>query len=877
MGKSSSTVGSRVGSRNSQYRETMDSHPSSTSPSRSTSKQQQQPHQQSLHQHSLHQQSSSSSMLSKPLHSQTPNVQSSSNSFDGSSKQNMSLSHAGGGDVFWEGFDDSGSIWLAFSKVNRNISKSEEQINNESKKQTRDKEGENEEEDKEEQEGENNCVCVRVWSMVGEGTANTIVTLSEMKQYLLQPMAWMNELEEDEVNIVIERLIECLLQRNSTKQNNNNNNQDFSFLSLPRKILQNNDNNIEDEQPFHSNSNESQSSHQSFALSQSQSKSSKSSPSSLKKPTATTSSQHQQQRMLGSSPVPPLLIPARDRRKKGGDQDDDSSRLHTPQPLTSHSTSSAFLEIAYHSGRSVIRGGSSSSSTGGGGQRKSILYYEQPPIAMSGSLYAADGSFAYGSSFQNNNGQYVNRNDTNNPSSPNSHGSSDRSNSILGHEESTNGSATPSARFSQWSASIAPSTVGSTNSTARIPQQPSSPASQSQLQHIGGSGSGSNLVSLAAAPWGVQKSVSYPEGEEWVDEGGESVTESLKPYLSSDEEDNEEDDENAQDKDTLTKERNNKGNDNGNDNKKKKPIIEENIKNNPNRTSQLLDTAEAVRATLMKSEIDAAADSTDCSLLMELLAIARTMPKGIAAIHVLSRIEGLLTILEQNELEEERLANSNSSLGSRNSTGGSGSRNNSRNNGGVLTSQQNNGINQEVVNESIRYRFHAQPPQQRLRQMLADASCAESCIDTILTFTTNWKVQAVAARVLAGLARGMERNESDHVFLDLGAGRAMADAMRLFNHERVKRSKTKKDLEIGVKIENGQVVNKHSEDDIRNNELFQLMEDVSEEYRSSFREACEAFGLDKVYSERVLLDPIAALLRDKRFFSEEALKKLARM
>lgn len=99
--------------------------------------------------------------------------------------------------------------------------------------------------------------------------------------------------------------------------------------------------------------------------------------------------------------------------------------------------------------------------------------------------------------------------------------------------------------------------------------------------------------------------------------------------------------------------------------------------------------------------------------------------------------------------------------------------------------------------------------------------------------------------------------EMDRVLVGLGTGKCLADAMRLFNYERAKRSR-------------------HIE--IDKTEL-EKMESVLEEYKESFRVICAKFGLDKVPFDETdkdseLLDPIAALLRDKRFMSEEAMRKL---
>jgi hypothetical protein len=59
------------------------------------------------------------------------------------------------------------------------------------------------------------------------------------------------------------------------------------------------------------------------------------------------------------------------------------------------------------------------------------------------------------------------------------------------------------------------------------------------------------------------------------------------------------------------------------------------------------------------------------------------------------------------------------------------------------------------------------------------------------------------------------------------------------------------------------------------------IESVLDEYKESFRGLCIVFGLDNVRLDEndnnsEIMDPIAALLRDKRFMSEEALKKLRR-
>lgn len=509
----------------------------------------------------------------------------------------------GGGDVYWEGFDQSGEIWLAFSQVSEMIPVQEK-------------------------------VAVRVWSMTGEGTGNTIISKLEMEQFMLQPMQWMNGLHVTEMTEIIERLIECLLSKKDNAVS-------FQFLSLPRKNKHGNGTGNQKKEKLHKSST----------------------PSNVIKADAKSKS-------FGSSPVPPLVIPDRSRTKRGGvhsEEDDESSRLHTPQPLTSHSTSSAVLEISYLP-----------SKASNGSQKRSVLYYEQPPKPVSGSLYAADGSFAYGSGFSS----------SQNKSRKGSANGSSRANSVLGNGS---GDGDSSPRTSLWSGS----TMNAASSTAG--------SAHSNLQRH------NSTQSKDTAPWENSRSMSYPEEDkEWVDQD-----ESLKPYVSSDEEDVED----------FSEERKEfKGINSLNDLSQ--------VDNQVSQSKQTLETAEKVRATLMRSEIDAAYEASDCSLLMELLAIARTM-NGTAAIHVLTRILDLLKNQDKQEAEEKRRMQ--------------------------LTKYEKSGIQQSTVNESIRDRFGALPPQQHLRELLADASCMESCIETLLAFPTHWHVQIAVVRTLTALITGIGR------------------------------------------------------------------------------------------------------------------------
>jgi hypothetical protein len=447
--------------------------------------------------------------------------------------------------------------------------------------------------------------------------------------------------------------------------------------------------------------------------------------------------------MTSKSPVPPLVFPDRSKKKQptATDTDDNesgASPLHTPQPLTSHSTSSAVLEISYISGRSSVTG---HMKGGGGGasvanQKRSVLYYEQPPKPLSGSLYAPDGSFAYGSHFTASGGgggggggnKSQKKEEEGIGEKAVSGNVSSRAGSVAGTEGYDS-----SPRTSLWSvASASNYGGGSTHSTARVQANGGSAtnAQQQQQQLMQKHNSASSMKDISATPWENSRSLSYPEGDEWVCEsdtgagGDDVIDDELKPYLSSDEEEDifvrhDDDDDHGKNEEWLVA------------NSTTSPDQQHGQElTNPSRSKQTLETAEKVRASLMQSEIDSAYETCDCSLLMELLAIARTMPKGVAAIHVLSRI---LDLLNNYDKEEERKKK-------------------------LKLNEVKRGIDQSVVNQSIKSRFGAEPPQQQqLRELLADASCAEGCVETILAFPHHWKVQAAVTRVLSALLKGANR------------------------------------------------------------------------------------------------------------------------
>lgn len=522
-----------------------------------------------------------------------------------------------GGDVFWEGFDESGEVWLAFSQVNETISIKEK-------------------------------VAVRVWSTTGEGTGNTIISKIEMEQYMLQPIQWMNSLDATEMTVIIERLIQCLLSKKNGKEESN-----FQFLALPRKSMNRRESVLRNKAESYVRTRDSIESNN-------------------------PSNQQPQPvgHSFGSSPVPPLVFP----RNKVSQEDD---RLHTPQPLTSHSTSSAVLEISYLPSK-----GTSSKS----GSKKSVLYYEQPPKPVNGSLYAADGSFAYGSAFSNF---------SQNQGRGSADGSSSRGNSVFGNGSVCDYDSSP--RTSLWSASTrkGSSVAGSTHSHSQMSLQKDAPFENDP-----------------------SRSVSYVEDDEW---DASDKEDELKPYVSSDEEDVDDEFQDSHQKeqfdidyvstDKLLASSNKSQNQSQQDDK--------------TRSKQTLETAEIVRASLMRTEIDTAYEACDCSLLMELLAIGRTMPKGDAAIHVLVRILDLLTTQDKQDEQEEKRQQS----------------------------MHGEDIQQSVMNASIRDRFGTEPPQQQhLRELLADASCVECCIETLLAFPRHWYVQIAVANTLTALVTGVDRS-----------------------------------------------------------------------------------------------------------------------
>jgi hypothetical protein len=144
-----------------------------------------------------------------------------------------------------------------------------------------------------------------------------------------------------------------------------------------------------------------------------------------------------------------------------------------------------------------------------------------------------------------------------------------------------------------------------------------------------------------------------------------------------------------------------------------------------------------------------------------------------------------------------------------------------------------------------------------VRVKLRDAGLFEGTVDVMAA--TGYKAQGVrndpellcaACRVLAGLARGGlgSEEESERVLMDVGAGKALADTVR--GHGEVREAEAEGDWASQIRVY-ARAASKHLGLGGRQKGVF-------------YKDGEEG------------VDPVAALLKDRRFFDAKAMKRLAK-
>jgi hypothetical protein len=279
-------------------------------------------------------------------------------------------------------------------------------------------------------------------------------------------------------------------------------------------------------------------------------------------------------------------------------------------------------------------------------------------------------------------------------------------------------------------------------------------------------------------------------------------------------------------------------------------------------------TAEAVRHRLIVREVDAAAKAHDFETMVELLAIAKAMPlTSPAADHVLLRAAELLDAAAAADIKAEAAQAALDAVDDENEE---------------VVWEEAAARRGEAVDYKDRRRRDDDRARKRQRaraeanskrggrgtsgrrpfEAMSDAGLAEGCVDVMRARPLDANTQVAAARVLAGLCASMDQRDYERVLQDIGAGRALADAIRKHGQAsaRVGTAVLIRDtcraaaraMGLGTTPDAAVVVAKPAADDGTRRRP-KIDDDTA-----------------------MVVDPLTALLRDRRFFDDKMMRAASR-
>lgn len=281
-----------------------------------------------------------------------------------------------------------------------------------------------------------------------------------------------------------------------------------------------------------------------------------------------------------------------------------------------------------------------------------------------------------------------------------------------------------------------------------------------------------------------------------------------------------------------------------------------------------LETADAVRTSLICCEVDAAAKASDYETLVELLVIAKAMPlTSPTAMHALVRIAELL---EHAAVEEKLAEAAQAALDAAADADEDRAWELAAARCGETIELKER---RRRVEDRAKRRQRARAESNEKRggrgargrrpfEAMSDAGLAEGCVDVMRSREADWSIQVAAARVLTSLCAPMDQRGYERVLQDAGAGRALADAAR--KHGQTPSADSVRDACRDA----ARAMGLGTPPDVAAAMIAKAAADEAKEgSRRRSKEGNEVAGV---------VDPLTALLRDRRFFDERMMRAASR-